>query len=171
MFKKTILMLSLLFSSTLLADSDLVLPNERWEAKFTGYLCQAYGDDVTAPNSHQNMDVRFETVTTDRSLDNGLIKAIFNENGETCRYSALMFADNDASTIRLVESKAYSTSSDSRCENGRRTLDQQLDQNDYLYWGHPHRLTIMVPTPGAEKVCGEDATHVGLNFQVSGLIQ
>lgn len=166
------LALLFLFSQAAFAGSDLVLPGERWEATFTGHLCEAYGDAANAPQSHQDMNVEFETITTDRTLDNGLIKATFTENGEKCRYSALMFADNNASTIRLVESKAYSLESDSRCEMGRETLDRQLEStNDYLYWGHPHRLTIMVPAQDAAQVCGENATHVGINFRVSGMIQ
>ena len=165
---KKIMLLSLMsLSFSSMAEKDIVLPGERWEAKFSGHLCVAYGDKVSAPSVYQQMNVNFETITTDYTLDNGLIKATFEEEGSVCRYSALLLADNDASTIGLVRSKAYAVKGSSDCQEGKAVLDEHLKDNDYLYWGHPHHLTILVPALDAGQVCGDDATHVGADFIVS----
>ncbi len=168
--KNTILVMLMAFSAVSGAQ-DLTLPGERWIANSDGYICAAYGADVGAPALHSELDVQFENLKTDRSLDNGLLTATFVEQGTVCRYSALLFADNAASTIKLVESKAYSVDGASDCLVGKELLDEQLTFNDYLYWGHPHRATIMVPSESAEALCGVGSTHIGINFLAQGLIQ
>ena len=157
-----------LLSVTTFANEDLNLGGqERWEAKSTGYICEAYKSSPSAPKSHEDLNVEFEVLRTDKTLDNGLVLATFNEGTSQCRYSALLFADNAASTIRLVESKAYAINGSSDCIEGKELLDNQLFDNDYLYWGHPHHVSIMMPVQSAKVICGEGATHVGLDFTVS----
>lgn len=149
-------------------EGDLVLQGEKWVAKHTGYKCAAFGADVARPASLEKLNVAFEKVTTDSTLDNGLIKATFTEDGVVCRYSAIIFADNAASTIRLVQSKSYSPSKASDCAEGKRVLDAAFESINYLYWGHPHNLTMMVPVEGAQATCGADV--IGINFVVSGRV-
>lgn len=149
-------------------EGDLVLQGAKWAAKHTGYKCAAFGADVARPAAFEKLNVSFEGLTSDSTLDNGLIKGTFTENGVTCRYNAIIFADNAASTIRLVESKAYSPSKASDCAEGKRVIDAAFESLNYLYWGHPHNLTMMVPVAGAEAVCGSNV--VGINFVVSGRI-
>lgn len=150
------------------ATTDLDLDGaERWEAGATGYRCGAFGDSSVAPLSHQDLNVNFEYLRTDITLDNGLVKATFEQNGTLCSYSALLLADNAASTIKFVKSKAYAVEGNGSCLEGKSLLDEQLADNDYLYWGHPHHVTIMVPTSSASEICGEGATHMGIDFTVS----
>ncbi len=156
-----------LISLSAFASGDLTLEGERWEAKHTGYKCGAFSSEAQAPLSHQRLNVNFEVLRTDKTLDNGLVLASFEVGGSKCRYSALLLADNDASTIKLVDSKAYSLDEGVSCEEGRQILDENLASNDYLYWGHPHHVTIMMPVHSAEEICGSGATHVGLDFTVS----
>ncbi|MCO4754451.1 MAG: hypothetical protein KC478_08200 [Bacteriovoracaceae bacterium] len=166
--KKKLLSTFMAFASvTAFANNDLVLDGARWEAKAQGYKCGAFNEQVQGPLSHQELQVNFETLVTDRTLDNGLVKATFIQDGVTCSYSALLLADNTASTIGLVESKAYAIDGDADCSIGQNVLDASLADNDYLYWGHPHHVTIMMPAASASVVCGEGATHVGLDFVVS----
>lgn len=164
------LIAALMVVSGLAQAQDLTIPGERWLAKSTGYVCAAYGTSTTAPMEHEEMDVVFEQITTDITLDNGLLKASFVEAGVECRYSAILLADNAASTIDLVDSKAYSVDGSVDCSEGKAIIDAQLAANDYLYWGHPHHLTIMVPSADASAICGAGATHVGLDFVVAGFI-
>lgn len=168
---KKVIFATLMAISAVTQAQDLTLPGERWIAKADGYICAAYGADVGAPALHSELDIQFENLKTDRSLDNGLLTATFIEEGAVCRYSALLFADNGASTIKLVDSKAYSVDGTSDCIVGKELLDRQLEFNDYLYWGHPHRATIMVPSESAQALCGAGSTHVGINFLALGLIQ
>lgn len=161
--------LTALSLSAFAQDGDLVLQGEKWIAKFNGYKCAAFGANVAAPAAFEKLNVAFETMTSDSTLDNGLVKATFTEEGVNCRYSAIIFADNAASTIRLVQSKSYSPEQKSECAEGKRVLDAALESLDYLYWGHPHNLTMMVPAEGAEAVCGNGL--IGINFVVSGRIQ
>jgi hypothetical protein len=148
-------------------NGDLVLPGAKWQAKFNGYICAAFGAKVAAPAAFAKFDVQFIDIVTDSSLDNGLIKATFTEEGKACRYNAIVFADNAASTMRLVESKAYATSDNSECAAGKAVLDSAFEANDYLYYGHPHNLGVMAPVEGAAEICnGSDL--VGINFVVSG---
>ncbi len=156
------------FSSVAFAQQDLSIPGEKWEARPSGYICQPAGAPVEVPGLHRAMNLRFEHVRTDQTLDNGLIKATFVENNSTCRYSAVLFADNTASTIRLVQSRAFPVNGSSNCARGKSVLDAQLANNRYLYWGRPHHLTIVIPTPEAERICGRGVTHVGLDFTVAG---
>src|SRR5690606_15077915 len=111
---------------------DLTLPGAKWQAKFKNYVCAAFGPTVAAPSSHANIQVTFEDIVTDSTLDNGLVKATFVENGKNCRYSAILFADNALSTIKLVESKAYALEDGSACLEGQAMLDEQFQFNDYL---------------------------------------
>ena len=150
-------------------EGDLVLQGEKWIAKFTGYKCAAFGADVARPAALEKLNVVFEKLTTDSTLDNGLVKATFTQDGVNCRYNAIIFADNAASTIRLVESKSYSPEKKSECNEGKVVLDAALESIDYLYWGHPHNLTRMAPVEGAEAVCGNGL--IGFNFVVAGRVQ
>ena len=170
----TKIMMSLVFalslSTAFAQESDLSLPGEKWVAKFKGYVCAAFGPAVAAPTSFEALKVNFEQITTDSTLDNGLVKATFEQNGSSCRYSALVLADNTAATMRLVESKAYATTGESDCAEGKALLDTALESNNYLYYGHPHNLSVMAPVAGAEAVCGAGAQSVGITFVVSGRI-
>ena len=158
---------ALLTVSTLaIANEDLTLPGERWEAKASGYVCDANSRPVSAPDSFKRLNVQFEFIRTDYSLDNGLIKATFIENKSTCSYSALLKADNAASTIALITSRAWAPDRSSNCQTGKAYLDQHLHYNKYLYWGRPHHISIMMPSPEAKMICGNSATHVGLDFTV-----
>ncbi|HLW57251.1 MAG TPA: hypothetical protein VKY27_07695 [Bacteriovoracaceae bacterium] len=149
--------------------ADLEIEGPRWIAKFQGYVCDNSGINVEAPGTMSAMNVVWESIVTDYTLDNGLIKATFQENGHTCRYSAVLFADNAAYTIKLVDSKAYSFEGTS-CENGKRILDEALFNNEYLYYGRPHNLAIMAPFAEADALCpGSD--RVGVNFRVAGRIK
>ena len=158
--------LSLLLTNSF-ANTDLELKGEKWEAKHSGYICKAFEAESKAPESHDKFQVKFEVLRTDSTLDNGLVLATFVEDNATCRYSAILLADNDASTIKLIKSKAYAVNADSKCLAGKEMLDANLASNDYLYWGHPHHATIMIPVKNADVTCGADATHVGLDFTVS----
>lgn len=170
---KQLIMFSLLLISSLgsvaAQENDLNLPGEKWIASHSGYMCAAYGETVSAPSAFSDINVKFEKITTDSTLDNGLLKATFEEDGATCRYSALIFADNAAATIRLVESKAFSHESESSCAHGKSIIDAAFESTNYLYWGHPHNLTVMVPVAGAETVC--NGNLVGVNFVVSGRVK
>jgi hypothetical protein len=170
---KNFFALALLLTVSLSAfaqEADLVLAGEKWLAKHTGVVCAAFTPTVALPAGFANIDVKFEKITTDMTLDNGLIKATFVENGNLCRYNALLLADNTASTIRLVESKAYSaTKKNADCSNGKSVLDAALESNDYLYYGHPHNLAIMVEVEGTEAVCN-GSKLIGINFVVAGKV-
>lgn len=159
--------LFIMTTATAFANTDLELVGEKWEAKHTGYTCDAFKGESNPPLSHDDFQVNFEVLRTDSTLDNGLVLGTFVEEGNTCRYSAILLADNDASTIKLVQSKAYSIDGDSLCLEGKQMLDANLMSNDYLYWGHPHHVTIMMPVANAESICGAGATHIGLDFTVS----
>lgn len=165
----TIAIASLLSLSAFAQDGDLVLQGAKWQAKFTGYICAAFTPSVSAPAGLGRFNVAFENMTSDSTLDNGLIKATFTEKGKACRYSAIIFADNAASTSRLVQSKAYALSDKSECVEGKRALDAAFEANNYLYYGHPHNLAFMARVDGADKVC-PGSQVVGINFVVTGRI-
>jgi len=170
MKKLVFLAVMALFPATFAAanEGDLVLPGERWIAKFDKYVCAAFGAAVARPAAFEDFNVNFEQITTDYTLDNVLLKASFEENGVYCRYSAFLFADNAKHTVQLVESKAYAPNGGSDCAAGKALLDKALDFNDYLYYGHPHNAAIMVSVPGAEAVCGQNL--IGVNFVVKGRV-
>ena len=165
--KKTMTLLLALAATTAFANTDLEIAGERWEAKHTGYTCAAFAGESNSPLSHEKINAKFEVIRTDKSLDNALILATFEEGNSVCRYSSILIADNAASTIKLVKSRAYALNGNSKCLNGKNILDSNLANNEYLYWGHPHHVTIMMPVKDAETTCGPEATHVGLDFTVS----
>lgn len=171
--KNTLLvaLFALMSISAFANDGDLTIPGERWLARHAGYVCAAFEPDTNTPVVYADMNLQFESLTTDHSLDNGLIKATFEVEGQVCRYSAILLADNAAATIDLVESKAYAVEGNVDCSAGKEIVDANLLANDYLYYGHPHNLAIMAPFAGAAEVCGEGATHVGIRFVVAGRIQ
>lgn len=166
-----LLLLTVLLTTNAFANTDLVLDGERWEAKHAGYICGADEALSGTPVEHDQFQVKFEVLRTDYSLDNVLTLATFVEDNTTCRYSAILFADNAASTIKLVESRAYAVNGGSDCLAGKEMLDANLASNDYLYWGRrPHHATIMMPVSDADIICGAGATHVGIDFAVTGRI-
>lgn len=147
---------------------DLTLPGAKWQAKFTGYVCQAFGQPVARAGAFESLDVKFEKIVTDSTLDNGLITGSFTEEENACRYSAILFADNAGSTIRLVQSKAHANGTEAACANGKAAIDAAFEgTNPYLYWGHPHNLSIMSPIAG-NGLCNGGA--VGINFVNVGKI-
>lgn len=162
--------LSTLSMSAFAQDGDLVLQGAKWIAKFENFICVEAGPSVGAPSSFEKLNVKFEALTADSTLDNGLIKASFSENGKSCRYNAIIFADNAASTYKIVQSKAYNTADNSECAEGKATLDEALTAGDYLYWGRPHRITFLASAEGAEVSC-PGSSQVGVSFVVSGRIQ
>ncbi|RZA07625.1 MAG: hypothetical protein EOP11_07175 [Proteobacteria bacterium] len=164
-------LLALSLSPAAFAESDLSIPGEKWVAKFDKYVCAAFGAGVAQPSALSEIGFTFETITTDSTLDNGVIRGSFTDGDTACRYSAIVLADNAAATMKLVESKAYATAGEGSCARGQATLDAALRENNYLYYGHPHNLAIMAPLAGAEAVCGAGATNVGINFVVSGKIK
>ena len=171
-----ILFLSILSaSSSFAAAGDLVLPGEKWIAKFDKYVCAAYGQAVARPQSLEQFKVTFEQITTDSTLDNALLKASFEENGKPCRYNAILFAENTAQTSQLLQSIAFSPNGGPTtyrdCIAGKAVLDNALLNNKYLYYGHPHNLALMMPGVGTEAVCGEGSFAVGANFVVKGKIK
>jgi hypothetical protein len=157
--KNVVLMIILSLSTKVFADTDLSIG-------------QAFSAPVEAPASFKNLNLNFEKVVTDFTLDNGVLTATFDVNGSVCRYSAVLLADNENAKIKLVQSKAYALNNDVDCTNAKDLLDGLLiPNNDYLYYGHPHNIAIMVESSEAKDICGESATRFGINFVVSGKVQ
>ena len=161
---------TLTLSSAFAADTDLVLPGERWLAKFTAFVCEDGNTATKAiPAELAAINVEFGKASTDYSLDNLLIKATFVEDGVVCSYSTLVFADNANKTAALVDSKAFAPNGGSTCANGKATLDALLKFNDYKYLHG--RAAVYVPVKDAAALCSATSTTVGLHFQVLGRVQ
>lgn len=157
---------ALTLTSAFANDGDLTMAGERWATKFTSFVCGDGNVEAAAvPTDFAGYNIQLSTMTTDYSLDNYLMKGTFTENGNVCRYSAILLADNAAWTIALVESKAYSAEGTS-CEQGKAVLDSALADNKYAYLHG--RAAIFAPVAGAEASCGAGATTVGLHFKVTG---
>ena len=152
-------------------ESDLVLEGERWLAKSTGYVCNAFEETVERTPGHERFNVQFSQLSTDYTLDNVLVKASFDQGGSNCSYSVLLFADNANETVKFVESRAFALNGDSNCLEGKDMLDKQFALNKYLYWGHPHHVSIVVPDEGSASVCGPGATHIAIDFTLSGRVR
>jgi hypothetical protein len=164
------LLSALCLATAFATEGDLTIPGERWNSKFTAYVCHDGNTQTNAvPAQFASRNVVFGKMTTDFSLDNYLLRATFEENGAVCNYSAILLADNAAWTIKLVESKAYSTNEAATCLEGKAALDAALNFNSYKYLHG--RAALYVPATDASALCGADATTVGLHFQVTGRIQ
>lgn len=162
------LFLTLSFSSAFANEGDLVLPGERWLAKFTAYVCEDGNTQTSSvPEQFAAKNIVFDKASTDISLDNLLLKATFEENGVTCSYSAFVSADNDAWTAELVQSKAFAPAGGTDCTEGKAFLDSLLKFNTYKYLHG--RAAIYVTTSDAVALCG--TSTVGLHFQVTGKVQ
>jgi len=168
--KKIILagVLAALSLTTVIAnDGDLTIPGERWNSKFTAFVCGDGNVQAAAvPTDFAAYGIQLGRLTTDITLDNYLLRATFVENNVTCNYSAILLADNAAWTIQLVESKAYAAEGGSECLAGKAVIDSALANNKYAYLHG--RAAIWAPVAGAEASCGAGATAVGLHFQVTG---
>ena len=150
---------------------DLVLPGAKWVAGFNKYVCAAYGESTTRPQALEQINVQFEQVVSDSTLDHALLTATFEEKGVSCRYNAIIQADNEAQTSQFIQSIAYNPAAKDgsayiACSAGKNILDKAFAANKYLYYGHPHNLAFMAPGLGAESVCGSDM--IGVNFIVKG---
>ncbi|KYG65092.1 hypothetical protein AZI87_10995 [Bdellovibrio bacteriovorus] len=148
-------------------NQDLVLDGERWLAKFTGYVCDDGNTQVATPEEIAAKGIQFTTASADYSLDNILLKATFSEDGATCGYSAILFADNAAWTVKLEKSNAYATAGTSTCAAGKAFLDNLLSFNAYKYLHG--RVALYVPVADASKLCSSD--KVGIHIQVTGRVK
>lgn len=174
---KKLALIAILSASTMAHAGDLTIPGEKWIAKFTGFVCAAFTEPVGAPTEFAKLNVKFEQITADSTLDNALLKATFEIDGKTCRYNSIISADNTAQTYELVQSIAYDVNGTTAaaykdCNAGKAVIDNAFKAtNKYLYWGHPHNLSFMLPGTGADNVCGAGAEFIGANFVVSGIIK
>ena len=158
---------ALSLSTAIANDGDLTIPGERWNSKFTAFVCGDGNVQAAAvPTEFAAYGIQIGRMTTDYSLDNYLIKATFTEDNVTCNYSAILLADNAVWGIKLVESKAYAAEGGSECLGGKAVIDSALADNKYAYLHG--RAAIWAPVAGAEASCGAGATTVGLHFQVTG---
>lgn len=169
----TLLALLALTSLTASAASDLELPGQRWLGAANGYVCANDTTKViTTPASLESIGLAFETVTTDITLDNGLLKGTFVENGVTCRYSALILANNATNAVTLIDSRAYAADETATCEAGKALLDSNLLATSYVWKERPRpaHLTIFFNSENAEALCGVGETQVGVDFLLTGRI-
>lgn len=142
--------------------TDLVLEGERWVGKWTAYVCDDGNTEATeVPAELAPYNVEFTHIGADYSLDNITIRAQYQENGVTCSYSSILFADNEAWTIELVESRAIPSS---ECASGKEVMDLTLEMNDYKYLHG--RAAVYVPFSNSQMACGSET--IGIHFQVTG---
>lgn len=162
-----ILMAALTLTTAIANDGDLTMPGERWNSKFTAFVCGDGNVQAAAiPTDFAAFEIQLGRMTTDITLDNYLLRATFVENNVACNYSAILLADNAAWTIKLVDSKAYASNGGSDCLSGKAVIDSALANNRYVYLHG--RAAIWSTVNGAEVSCGAGATEVGLHFQVTG---
>lgn len=148
---------------------DLVLPGERWLAKFTSYVCEDGATEAKGiPAELAQKNVVFGKASTDFSLSNVLLMATFEENGATCSYSSILQGDKAAWTVTLVQSHAWSQEGTS-CAEGKAMLDKMLAFNDYKYLHG--RAAIYVNVADSEALCSAGSETVGIHLQVYGRVQ
>lgn len=152
--------------------ADLPFEGARWGGKAAGYVCEAaVATFVAAPVEYTDLNVAWGTVVTDFTLDNGLLLATFQPDEETtCRYSAIMFANDTQKTIKLIESRAYPSVGEGSCAAGKAILDEKLALNKYLWKESRKHLTILAPSVSAEEICGKGVANVGIDFVFTGKI-
>lgn len=145
-------------------SGDLVLEGERWLAKWTAYVCDDGHTPATeTPAELMEYNTQFNHLGADYSLDNIITKASFVENGVTCSYSAILFADNAAQTVQRVESRALP---EVECFNGKKAVDSILEFNTYKYLHG--RAAIYFPFSNAAKACADNSGKIGIHYQVYG---
>lgn len=151
---------------------DLTFDGARWGGKGAGYVCAANETVfVEQPTEYSELNVQWGNVATDFTLDNGLLLATFNpDESTTCRYSAILLADNSLKTIVLVESRAFASAGEGSCVAGKAILDNALASNKYLWTERRKHLTILAPSASAESICGKGASEVGIDFVFTGKI-
>ncbi|RYZ58235.1 MAG: hypothetical protein EOP07_07640 [Proteobacteria bacterium] len=151
---------------------NLTFEGARWGGKAAGYVCAAAETVFVAePTEYTDLNVKWGNVVTDFSLDNGLLLATFSADEETtCSYSALVFADDTAKTIELVQSRAFPSIGEGSCVAGKAVLDAALAKNKYLWTERRKHLTIVAPSASAEEICGKGVTTVGIDFVFTGKI-
>ncbi len=162
--KNFILLALLTMTSAFAQTADLELENERWLAKWTAYVCDD-GNTLASetPAELADYNAQFYHLGADYTLDNIIMKATFEENGVECSYSALLFADNDAWTIELTESRALPVA---ECAAGKAALDQVLKFNTYKYLHG--RAAIYFGFSNADVACNDGSGKIGIHFQTIG---
>ncbi len=164
--------LALATNSALATTIDLELPGERWLSRFDRYVCDTNAElteKARTPAALESIRVNFEQLSTDRSLRSLRILATFEEEGVTCRFSALATADIIEKTVKINQSQSFAPAGGSACENGHFLLNRYLGDIKYIYYSHrPHRVALMMPAEDSAAICpGKDA--VGVDFAVIGL--
>lgn len=157
------LALALIAPQAYAAEGDLVLPGARFLANFDRFICNDFSEEgVPMPNSLQGFGLQFDQLQVDGMTVAALITANYEENGQACRYSALL-ARGARSALNLKESKAFSADAASSCEAGKAVIDALVAKMTFSVTKPINFIGLRVPAVDAS-VCGEDAKGVKIVF-------
>lgn len=161
---KTLLLALALFSSQAFAvEGDLVLPGARFLANFDRFICNDFAEEgVPLPSSLDGFGLKFDQLQVDGMTVAALITANFEENGQACRYSALL-QRGARSTLNRKESKAFSTRADITCEDGKAKIDAIVTKMTFSVTKPINFIGLRIPAVDTA-VCGGDAKGVKIVF-------
>ncbi len=158
-----------LAAGSAVAETDLALPaGEYYSSYYNRLLCTSFDDtNIAAPAGVVDRGLVFKKLSSDRPMDNYLLKAEFKAAGgaSTCNYSAVFYMDQtNRRLITLTDSKAFADDG-ADCSEGKDFLDAQFTPRvDAIWLEHPSRISIRFAFEGAAAVCGEGVEKVGVLF-------
>lgn len=119
---------ALLFARPALAETDLVLANERYVAPYVKFICNDWNQNAPVPPDFAARGVAFEKLSGDQSLRNFLLTANFRApNGAVCRYNVMLALDASKKFVIGTGSKAYVAMGVGDCSQGKAVLDASFN--------------------------------------------
>jgi hypothetical protein len=157
------LALALIAPQAQAAEGDLILPGARFLANFDRFICNDFAEEgVPLPSSLEGLGLKFDQLQVDGMTVAALITADFEENGQACRYSALL-QRGARSTLNLKESKAFAADAATTCESGKAVIDALVTKMSFSVTKPINFIGLRIPAVDAA-VCGEGAKGVKIVF-------
>lgn len=144
-------------------EGDLVLPDARFLANFDRYICNDFTEEgIPLPTSLEGFGLKFDQLQVDGMTVAALITANFEENGQACRYSALL-QRGARSTLNLKQSKAFSADATAACADGKAKIDALVTKMTFSVTKPINFLGLRIPAVDTA-VCGGEAKGVKIVF-------
>jgi hypothetical protein len=161
--KILLLALALIAPQAHAVEGDLVLPDARFLANFDRFICNDFAEEgIPMPTSLEGFGLKFDQLQVDGMTVAALITANFEENGQACRYSALL-QRGARSTLNLKQSKAFSADAAITCEAGKAVIDALVAKMSFSVTKPINYLGLRVPAVDTA-VCGADAKGIKIVF-------
>lgn len=160
--KKMIALVFAMISTSVMANADLEkqieLSSTTHRVKNIGYDCgEFFQGTVEAPAVISSKNIQLTRLDADKDLNNFLVKATFNLEGETCYYGVFLDRSRETKTLNFNHSVLLSTNTNpsEKCLENQKYLDEVFKSSSYYVSKRGIRYIAVDVIQGENEVCSE----------------